>query len=101
VALMENDPARALPYATKAARDQPAASGVDLVLGKSLVETGDINGGMKHLENALRSDPDNLEVHLALVKAYANSGRKADARRERLLCLQLSSRFPNPGNANP
>lgn len=101
VALMENDPASALPFAAKAARDEPAASGVDLVLGRSLVETGDIKNGLAHLENALRTDPDNLELHLALVKAYANSGRKADARRERQLCLQLSNRFPNPGNANP
>jgi Flp pilus assembly protein TadD len=49
-----------------------------------------VNGGMQHLEKALKLEPDNIETHLALAKAYSKSGRKEDARRERVLCLRLS-----------
>jgi tetratricopeptide (TPR) repeat protein len=88
--LMRSDFAEALPYAEKAAAAEPEAPVAQLVLGRSLLETGDVKGGMEHLEKALQLDPNNLETHLALVKAYSKSGRKDDARRERLLCLQLA-----------
>lgn len=54
------------------------------------METGDLNGAMEHLQEALQLEPDNLETHLALAKAYSKSGRNDDARRERVLCLQLT-----------
>jgi Flp pilus assembly protein TadD len=54
------------------------------------MDTEDLAGGIEHLEQALRLEPDNLEVHIALAKAYSKSGRKDDARRERMLCLQLT-----------
>jgi tetratricopeptide (TPR) repeat protein len=79
-----------LPYAEKAEAEEPDHPVAQLVLGRSLVETGDIKAGLAYLEKALQQEPNNLEVHLALVRAYAKSGRAADARRERLLCLQLS-----------
>ncbi len=89
--LMRNAPADALPYAENAVAGDPALSSAQLVLGRSLLETGDLKGGMEHLEKALQLEPDNIETHLALAKAYSKSGRKEDARRERVLCLQLSS----------
>jgi Tfp pilus assembly protein PilF len=55
------------------------------------METGDLKGGMEHLEKALQLEPNNLEAHLALAKAYSESGHKEDARRERILCLRLTS----------
>jgi len=89
--LMRNGAAEALPYAQKAADQKPELPSVQLVLGRSLLETGDVKGGMEHLEKALQLEPNNLETHLALAKAYSKSGRKEDARRERILCLQLTS----------
>jgi len=89
--LMNNAGGEALPYAEKAAEQKPALPSAQLVLGRSLLETGDVKNGMEHLENALQLEPDNLETHLALAKAYSKSGRKEDARRERLLCLRLTS----------
>lgn len=89
-ALMRNRPAEALPYARRAVAEEPVLSGAQLVLGRSLAETGDWDGGIRHLEKALQLEPDNLEIHLALARAYSGSGRKADARRERLQCLQLT-----------
>lgn len=89
--LMKNSPVDALPYAQKAADRQPALPAAQLVLGRSLMETGDLKGGMEHLEKALQLEPNNLEAHLALAKAYSEAGHKDDARRERILCLQLTS----------
>ncbi|HEY5253363.1 MAG TPA: tetratricopeptide repeat protein, partial [Acidobacteriaceae bacterium] len=78
-----------LPYAEKAEAEEPDLPIAQLMLGRLLVETGD-KEGLKYLEKALQQEPSNLDVHLALVKAYAESGRSEDARRERLLCLQLT-----------
>jgi tetratricopeptide (TPR) repeat protein len=88
--LMRGKFAEALPYAQKAATEEPEATVPQLVLGRSLLETGDVKGGMEHLEKALQLDPENLETHLALAKAYSKSGRKEDARRERLRCLEIA-----------
>ncbi len=90
--LMRNDFRTALVYAEKAESEEPALPTVRLVLGRTLVETGDVKDGLDLLEKGLRLEPDNLEIHLALAKAYSKSGRKEDARRERLLCLQMEKR---------
>lgn len=89
--LLRNAAAEALPYAQKAAAEKPTVPSAQLVLGRSLMETGDLKGGLSHLEKALHLEPNNLETHLALAKAYSKSGRKEDARRERILCLRLTS----------
>jgi tetratricopeptide (TPR) repeat protein len=88
--LLRNDPGAALPYAEKAAAAAPASPSAQLVLGRSLVETGHVNDGMGHLDTALRLDPDNIEVHFALVRGYSELGRKEDARRERLRCVEMT-----------
>ena len=88
--LMRNNPAEALPYAMKAAASDPSLPAAQLVMGRSLLETGDTRGGTEHLEKALQLEPQNLETHLALAKAYSKSGREEDARRERLWCLQFT-----------
>jgi len=89
--LLHNSGAEALPYAQRAAEQKPALPSAQLVLGRSLMETGDLKEGMLHLERARQIEPNNLEVHLALATAYSKSGRKEDARCERILSLQLSS----------
>ena len=89
--LLHNSGAEALPYAQKAAEQEPALPSAQLVLGRSLMETGDLKEGTFYLEKARQLDPNNLEVHLALAKAYSKSGRKEDARCERILSLQLSN----------
>ena len=90
IPLLQNDGSEALPYARKAVAEDPALPSAQLVLGRALSETGDTKGGLEHLEKTVQLQPDNLEVHLALAKAYSKSGRKEDARRERLLCLEMT-----------
>jgi tetratricopeptide (TPR) repeat protein len=90
IPLLQNDGSEALPYARQAVAEDPALPSAQLVLGRALSETGDTKGGLEHLEKTVQLQPDNLEVHLALAKAYSKSGRKEDARRERLLCLEMT-----------
>jgi tetratricopeptide (TPR) repeat protein len=87
---LQADFTAALPNAQKAAAEDPSLPMAQLVLGRALVETGDAAAGLPHLEAVLSSDPQNLEAHLALVKAYSKLGRNQDARQERLLCLEIS-----------
>jgi Flp pilus assembly protein TadD len=93
---MQNDGFAALPHARKAAAEDPALASAQLVLGRALTETGDTKAGIERLEKTVELQPDNLEVHLALAKAYSKSGRKEDARRERLLCLEMTKNDTTP-----
>jgi len=88
--LLRNHAAEALPYARAATSAKPRLPSAQLVLGKALMETGALDEGMGHLKTALQLEPNNLETHLALAKAYSKSGESEDARRERILCLQLT-----------
>jgi tetratricopeptide (TPR) repeat protein len=88
--LLRNNAAEALPYAQKAATEASSSPSAQLVLGRSLIETGSVTEGINRLNAALKLDPDNLEIHLALVKGYQEQGRKDDAARERLLSKDLA-----------
>jgi len=88
--LMRNRPVEALPYARTAAENHPHVAAAQLVLGRALAETGTLPEGIEHLESALKMEPTNLEIHIALAKAYSRAGRDGDARRERLSCLELA-----------
>jgi len=88
--LLESHAVEALPLARRAADLEPEAAAAQLVVGRALLETGDTSGSVEHLEHALRLEPGNLEVHIALAKCYAKLGRKDDARRERMRCLELT-----------
>jgi Flp pilus assembly protein TadD len=61
-----------------------------MVLGRSLAETGDLTGGIAHLETALQIQPNDVESHVALAAAYSNAGRKADAQQQRKLSLEMA-----------
>jgi tetratricopeptide (TPR) repeat protein len=96
IPLLQNHGSEALPYAQKAAAEDPTLASAQLVLGRALSETGDMKHAVEHLEKTAQLQPDNLEVHLALAKAYSKSGRKEDARRERLLCLEMTKNDTAP-----
>jgi len=90
VFLMQDHPGEALPFAQRAVRQKPDSVTAQLVLGRSLVETENLKDGIEHLEQGLKLNPNDLEVHIALAKAYSKSGRKEEAQKERTLSLQLS-----------
>jgi len=87
--IMRGEYPEALTHAEKAMAEDPSLPITKLVLGRALIETGDVKGGIDLLEKEQLVEPDNLEIHLALAKAYSKSGRKADARRERLRSLEI------------
>ncbi|HEY1742928.1 MAG TPA: tetratricopeptide repeat protein, partial [Granulicella sp.] len=93
---LQGDYAASLGDAAKAAAEDPALPMGQLVYGRALVETGDVTGGLPHLENVLRSEPGNLEAHLTLAKAYSKLGRSEEARQERLICLSISQQGAAP-----
>jgi Tfp pilus assembly protein PilF len=70
-----------------------------LSFGRALLETGDAKSAITRLENALKLDPQNLEIHIALARSYSVTGREEDAQRERLLCLQMTSQSSKPAPA--
>jgi tetratricopeptide (TPR) repeat protein len=88
--LMENRAEEALPYAIRIAQQQPERAASQLMLGRALLDTSDLPGGIEHLKRGLKLEPDNLEIHIALAKAYSKSGRDDDARRERARCLEMT-----------
>jgi tetratricopeptide (TPR) repeat protein len=88
--LMQHRPDEALPYAKRIAQEDPERAASQLILGRAMLDTGDVAIGIEHLERGLKLQPDNLEIHMALAKAYSKSGRDEDARRERGLCLQMT-----------
>ena len=88
--LMQSRADEALPYAKRIAQELPERAVSQLVLGRALLETGNVAAGMEHLQSGIKREPDNLELHIALAKAYSKSGRDEEARRERALCLQMT-----------
>ncbi len=94
--LMQNRADEALPYARRIAEEDPERPASQLTLGRALVDTGDVSGGIQHLEQARKLQPDNIETHIALAKAYSKSGRDDDARRERALCRQMTENSVAP-----
>jgi tetratricopeptide (TPR) repeat protein len=88
--LMQHRPDQALPYAKRIAQEDPERAASQLILGRALLDTGHVASGIEHLERGLKLQPDNLEIHIALARAYSKSGRDEDARRERGLCLQMT-----------
>lgn len=89
-ALMRGDPQAALGPASDAVSADATLPLGQLVLGRALLETGASAAGTQHLEMARKLEPDNLETHLALARAYSTTNHPDEARRERLLCLQLT-----------
>ena len=80
----------ALPEAQRAYATAPDMEMVQLALGRSLGETGDIDGGVQMLQKVLKTDPDNLEAHIGLAALFARAGKREDAYRERMVCLKLA-----------
>jgi tetratricopeptide (TPR) repeat protein len=80
----------AVPQAERALTEAPGMEIAELALGRSLGETGDTKRGVDVIEQVLRLDPNNMEAHIALVAIYSREGKREDARRERMVCLELA-----------
>jgi tetratricopeptide (TPR) repeat protein len=83
----------ALPFAEKAVQLAPNMFPARNVLGRILLDLGQVERAVKELEEGARLAPTSPEMHFALARAYTRVGRKADAARERELFKRLQDEF--------
>ena len=89
--LRRGDTAHALLLANEAVRKEPGSFAAHTVLGRILVETGELAKGVEELEKAEKLAPESLQPRIALATAYAKLGRAKDAARERQEFLRLKA----------
>ncbi|MFP5235498.1 MAG: tetratricopeptide repeat protein [Acidobacteriota bacterium] len=80
----------AIPEARRVLAAQPDMELAQLALGRSLAETGDVQHATDILNQVLKNDPNNLEAHMGLASIYAREGKREEAYRERMACVQLA-----------
>ena len=74
--------AEAKPWAEQAVQEAPNQFIAHNALGQVLLATGDVEGAVRALENAVKLAPDSPAMHFALARAYRAANRAADADRE-------------------
>jgi predicted Zn-dependent protease len=97
--LKRGDASAALPYARQGVEIDPQSFVAHNALGRALVESGEVQGGIKELEISKQQAPDSPQTRIALASAYAKAGRPEDAARERaefLKLKQLSKKTEEP-----
>jgi tetratricopeptide (TPR) repeat protein len=82
-----------LPLAEKAVQLAPKLYAARNVLGRILLELGQIDRSIKELEEGVRLAPSSPEMHFALARAYTRGGRKQEAAREREIFKQLQDEY--------
>jgi tetratricopeptide (TPR) repeat protein len=80
-----------LPYARESVELEPESFVAHNALGRLLVASGDLAGGIAELEKAKKFGPDSPDTHFELASAYAKAGRSQDAARERAEFMRLKS----------
>lgn len=94
--LRRGDAAAALPYAQKAVEADPQSFIAHIARGRALVESGNLDQGIKELELCKQQAPGSPQTRFALASAYAKAGRKEDAARERAEFLKLRQLTKKP-----
>jgi tetratricopeptide (TPR) repeat protein len=97
--LQRNEEARVV--AERAVELSPTLFATHTALGRALVETGEVDRGIRELEQAVGLAPESPEVHFALARAYARAGREADAARERTEFSRLEQARTAAGGTAP
>ncbi|MET0650405.1 MAG: tetratricopeptide repeat protein [Pyrinomonadaceae bacterium] len=102
--LKRDEYSEALPLAEKAVQLAPKMFAARNVLGRVLLELGQVDRAIKELEEGTRLAPNSPEMRYALGRAYRRAGREADAKREVALFQKLQEQFnarrnPQPGGS--
>jgi len=97
--LKRDDYNTALPLAEKAVQLNPKMFPARNVLGRILLQLGQIDRAIKELEEGARLAPTSPEMHYALGRAYRRAGREEDAKRETALFQKLEEEFNTRRNA--
>lgn len=85
-------PAEALPFAKQAASLDPNNARARYVLGKSLLDNGDLQESVGQLEVAKQLAPTSALIRSALSSAYRRVGRMQEAKREAAAFLSLKDK---------
>src|SRR5262245_32128624 len=92
----------ALPLAEKAVQLAPNMFPARNVLGRILLEMGQIDRAIKELEAGARLAPTSPEMYFALARAYTRAGRKEDAAKARETFKRLEEQYKTErGDAKP
>ena len=83
----------ALPLAEKAVQLATKLYAARNVLGRVLLEVGQVDRSIKELEEGVKLAPSSPEMHFALARAYTRAGRKQDAGRERETFKKLEDEY--------
>lgn len=97
--LQRNAEAKAV--AERAVELSPTLFATHAALGRALVELGELDRGIRELEQASLLAPESAEVHFSLARAYARAGREADAARERAEFARLQQARAAASDAPP
>jgi tetratricopeptide (TPR) repeat protein len=92
--LLLHQNASALAAATKAVEMAPESSEARYLLGRSLLEQGDIPAAIHELETARRFSPNSPKVHFNLARAYSRAERTTEAQQERAEFERLNAQLP-------
>jgi tetratricopeptide (TPR) repeat protein len=98
--LRRSDTEKGLPYAKRAVVLKPDAVAPHAILGRLLVLSGDIEGGVVELEAAKKIAPEDPQPRIALASVYAKLGRAEDAARERREFLRLTEKYKKASGSN-
>lgn len=90
--LLHGDYVEAKEHAAKAVEQAPSLFAARNALGRALVELGELDAGIRELEEAVRLAPESPETHFTLARAYARAGRAEDAARERAVFAEMEER---------
>jgi predicted Zn-dependent protease len=67
------------------------SAGAHELLGRALLELGNVEPAVQELETASKLAPNYPGVHFSLGRAYAKAKRPADAQRERAIFAELNA----------
>ena len=86
----------ALPFAHQAVEIDRESFVAHNALGRALVDSGDLESGIRELELSKRQAPGSPQTRIALASAYAKVGRNEDAAHERAEFLKLKQLAKKP-----
>ena len=97
--LKRRDYDAALPLADKAVALSPQMYAARNVLGRVLIEVGQIERAIRELQEGVRLAPASPEMHFALARAYTRAGRKEEAERENEIFKKLQEKYNQQADA--
>jgi tetratricopeptide (TPR) repeat protein len=93
-----NDYDTALPLAEKSVKLAPKMFQARNILGRVLLDLGQVDRSITELEAGAKLAPSSPEMHYALSRAYTRAGRKEDADRERDIFKELQKQAEKQAN---